>query len=210
MSAQSHSSLRTRLAALGRRLFGHRLFVGLLIAVPGLEILSPTPLFAPKYRLSHLLAACLIVAGFAMRAWASGSAGRHTRTAQIEAPRLVTEGPYAYLRNPIYAGTMTLGYGMAWLIGDPWAFVLATVAFAILYFAIIPAEEEYLNRQFGEDYRRYCAEVPRLIPRWRPWSGRVQREFHWRAACGELTLVFLTMGIYAALLAEEWLDKVWG
>ena len=196
------------LAALGRRSFGWRLPIGLAIAAAGLELLTPTPFFAEGYRLIHGCALLLILGGLAVRAWGSAFAGEHTRSARIEAPRLITAGPFAYVRNPIYVGTIALGFGMAALIGDPWAFVLTVLAFTILYFLIVPAEEEFLSRQFGEEYARYRACVPRLIPRLRPWSGRAKGERHWRAMRGEIFIALWLVGIYVALLVEEHFDQV--
>jgi protein-S-isoprenylcysteine O-methyltransferase Ste14 len=201
---------RAILARIGQRIFRWRLMIGLVIAAAGIEWLSPVPFFAPGHRLTQSLAVLCALAGLALRAWASGCAGRHTRTAKIEAPRLVTDGPFAYLRNPIYAGTMCLGFGMAALIGDPRAYFLAALAFFFLYLSIVPAEEEHLSRQFGAAYARYWAEVPRFLPRLRPWPGRVRHAFHWRAMRGELGIALWAVGIYVALLGEEWLDKIWG
>src|SRR5882724_3454501 len=101
VSSASHPSV---LPALGRRIFGRRLIVGLAVAAVGIEWLSPVPFFAPGHRLFQSVAIVIAVAGLALRIWGSGCAGRHTRTARIEAPQLVTDGPFAYMRNPIYAG----------------------------------------------------------------------------------------------------------
>jgi protein-S-isoprenylcysteine O-methyltransferase Ste14 len=146
------------------------------------------------------LAILFAAGGLALRAWGSGCAGRHTRTATIEAPRLITDGPFAYMRNPIYTGTMCLAK----------AYLLTGLAFFCLYLGIVPAEEEFLHQQFGADYARYCAAVPRFLPRIRPWPGRVRRAFHWQAARGEFVIALWATGIYLALWGEEWLDKVWG
>lgn len=210
MSADSFTPRLSALVAWGRRIFGRRLFVGLAVAIVGIELLVPVPLFAPGHRVFQSLAILLVLGGLGLRMWGSGCAGKHTRTAQIEAPRLITGGPFAYVRNPIYAGTMCLGFGMAALIGDPKAYLLAAVAFVFLYLGIVPAEEEFLRQQFGAAYARYCAEVPRFLPRLRPWPGRVKQAFHWPAAKGEIVIALWAMGIYLALWGEEWLDKVWG
>src|SRR5437868_4581082 len=132
------------LASLGNKIFGKRLYVGLAVALVGLEVLVPRPLFAGPYIVMHTLAVGCIAAGIALRAWGSGTAGAHTRSSTIEAARLVTGGPFAYVRNPIYLGTIFIGVGMSSLIGDPLAYVMTALAFALLYFGIIPAEEEHL------------------------------------------------------------------
>jgi len=197
-----------RLAYIGGKLFRVRLAVGLIVTLAGLELVRPTPFFGSRYRLIHAFALVLIAAGLALRAWGAGSAGSHTRSGVIEAARLATGGAFAYVRNPIYLGSMWIGFGMAALIGDPWAFLLAAVAFGILYFSIVPAEEEYLFRRFGQEYRRYRESVPRFIPRLRPFPGREQMPFAWRAVYGELFMALFLTGIYIALLFEEYFDKI--
>jgi protein-S-isoprenylcysteine O-methyltransferase Ste14 len=201
---------RNRLAQFGRMIFGRRLFVGLAFALFGLEVLQPRPLFAERYLAGQVLGIAMIVVGMALRGWGSGYAGKHTRSALISAPRLVTAGPFAYVRNPIYVGTIVLGFGMCSVNGDPLAHLLAALAFVVLYFGIVPAEEDYLTKQFGPDYQRYQSAVPRLLPRVRPWPGRIDEGFRWRAVWGECGIALLLVGIYAALVFEEYLDRVFG
>ena len=197
----------SQVVAAGQWLFPRRLWVGLAIAAAALEWMVPVPPFAPGHRLQHTLALGLILAGLGLRAWAAGCAGAHTRSAQIEAPRLVVSGPYAHVRNPIYLGTIGLGLGMALLIGDPIALGLAMTALGLMYLAIVPAEESFLTYQFGDHYRTYCAAVPRLFPRLRPWVGR-EEVFRWRATWGEAGILFWLLLIYAALWGEEYLDGI--
>jgi len=196
------------MALIGRRLFRMRLVVGLTVTLVGLELLRPTPFFGEQYRTIHGLALVSIAAGLTLRAWAAGCAGNHTRSGCIEAARLATDGPFAHVRNPIYLGSMWIGFGMAALIGDPWAFLLASVAFGILYFSIVPAEEEYLFQRFGHEYGHYRQVVPRFFPRLTPFPGRKQRPFEWRAVRGEFLMALLLVGIYCTLLFEEHLDKI--
>lgn len=196
------------LAAIGRKFFGFRLLIGLGVTAIGLEVLRPEPFLAQGYRLWQSVALLMILAGLSIRAWGSGAAGDYTRAAAIQAPELITGGPFAHVRNPIYGGSMCLGFGMCFLIGDPVAFLLAALAFTILYVSIVPAEEEFLLQQFGSEYLRYREEVPRLIPRLLPWRGGVRKPFQWRAARGELFIALLLVGIYAALMLEEQWDKL--
>jgi len=183
--------------------------IGLAVAIPAIEWLSPVPFFSAGHRLEQSCAMLVALGGLALRAWGSGCAGRHTRTARIEAPQLITGGPFAYLRNPIYAGTICLGFGVAALIGDPKAYLFTGLALGCLYFGIVPAEEAYLSQQFGAAYARYRAAVPRFLPRLRPWPEGKAPAFHWRAARGEVGIALWAAGLYVALLGEEWLDKVW-
>lgn len=189
-------------------IFPIRLFVGLAVALSALEWLSPKPFFSPPYRIVQSVSLLVIAVGVALRAWAAGCAGVHTRSSRIEAPTLVTGGPFAHVRNPIYVGTICIGIGMSMLIGDPLAFLFAVVAFAILYVAIIPAEEEFLRTQFGSTYRAYCASVPRLLPRLKRWEKCFSPAFEWRATVGEVRIVLILATIYVALWFEEYLDKL--
>ena len=187
------------LAAIGRKIFGKRLYVGLAIALVGMEVLVPRPWWQAPHIPGQLFGMALIGLGLALRAWGSGCAGSHTRMATIEAPRLVTGGPFAYVRNPIYLGSIVLGVGMSCLIGDPLAYALTTGAFCLLYFGIIPAEEEHLAKTFGPAFARYRGEVPGLIPRFRPWPGSGETPFRWPAARGELRIGALLVVIYLGL-----------
>jgi protein-S-isoprenylcysteine O-methyltransferase Ste14 len=81
--------------------------------------------------------------------------------------RLVVEGPYRYVRNPLYDGDFCLIFGAA-LLTRSWALVLvAALDLALLAFQL-PFEERELRERFGIPYQRYCELVPRFIPRRRP------------------------------------------
>ncbi len=137
----------------------------------------------------------LVALGLGLRAWAVAFAGHHTRTNKIEAPQLVTDGPYAHVRNPIYLGTIILGLGMVGFLGDPLLLPIYALTLAASFVGIIPAEERFLQCQFGEEYSRYRAAVRRLIPRWRPWSGARRKIPDWSAARGELVIAALLVVI---------------
>ena len=201
-------TLRSSLSLIGRKMFPFRLAIGLAIAIAAASWLSPAPFFGPRHRAIHALALLVIFCGLALRAWGAGSAGFHTRTARIEAPRLATAGPFAYVRNPIYLGSILLGTGMSMLIGDPLAFILTAIVFAILYFGIVPAEEEFLQNHFGVEYVRYREVVPRFIPHLRPWPGRAKADFQWKATRGELGILLVLIAIYAALIFKDYAGKI--
>ncbi|MUL75660.1 isoprenylcysteine carboxylmethyltransferase family protein [Mycolicibacterium sp. CBMA 226] len=84
--------------------------------------------------------------------------------------RLVVTGPHRYVRNPMYLAVATVIVGQALILGQPvllWyaaLFVLVTAAFVYLY------EQPTLRKQFGDDYRRYCASVPAWLPRVTPYQ----------------------------------------
>jgi protein-S-isoprenylcysteine O-methyltransferase Ste14 len=85
--------------------------------------------------------------------------------------RLVVEGPYRYVRNPLYDGDFCLILGAA-LLTRSWALVLvAALDLALLAFQL-PLEERELRERFGVPYRHYCELVPRFVPRRRPVNQR--------------------------------------
>jgi protein-S-isoprenylcysteine O-methyltransferase Ste14 len=98
--------------------------------------------------------------GFAMRG--SGT------PAPIDPPkRLVTEGPYRIVRNPMYWSVASV------MLGEALAFrslVLAEIACAFFAFAalfVMLFEEPILRNKFGAEYEEYCWRVPRWLPRFR-------------------------------------------
>jgi protein-S-isoprenylcysteine O-methyltransferase Ste14 len=114
------------------------------------------------------LGAVMIVAGFALWAWTVrllARVGKGTLAPWDPTERLVAEGPYRVVRNPMISAVFAVLLGEAALFGSTglliWAggFFLINHAFFLLY------EEPALERRFGESYREYKRTVPRWIPR---------------------------------------------
>ena len=78
--------------------------------------------------------------------------------------RLVVEGPYRYVRNPLYDADLCLILGAALLVGS-WALVLVAALYLAQLSFQLPLEERELRARFGVPYRRYCELVPRFCPR---------------------------------------------
>lgn len=85
--------------------------------------------------------------------------------------KLVVRGPYRYVRNPMISGVVLMLAAEA-LVLQSWP-LAAWLAFFFAANAIyIPVvEERGLEKRFGDDYRTYKANVPRLIPRLTAWPG---------------------------------------
>jgi protein-S-isoprenylcysteine O-methyltransferase Ste14 len=120
---------------------------------------------------SIVLGLPVAIAGELVRCWAVGYSGTTTRGNMVTAPKLVTAGPYAYVRNPLYLGNFitAVGFSIAFTGKNSFAQKLALIGtslgtMAAVYATIVPHEEEYLRAQFGEAFERYCERVPRLIP----------------------------------------------
>jgi len=94
--------------------------------------------------------------------------GRGT-PAPIDPPRqLVVRGLYRYVRNPMYIGVLLVIVGEA-LLRRSWQTLEYAGAVCIAFAgAVLLIEEPLLGSQFGAAYSRYCSEVPRWVPRWKP------------------------------------------
>jgi protein-S-isoprenylcysteine O-methyltransferase Ste14 len=85
--------------------------------------------------------------------------------------RLVVEGPYRYVRNPLYDGDFCLIVGAA-LLTRSWALLLVAALYLAQLALQLPLEERELMERFGRSYHRYCELVPRFVPRRRPVQQR--------------------------------------
>jgi protein-S-isoprenylcysteine O-methyltransferase Ste14 len=85
--------------------------------------------------------------------------------------RLVIEGPYRYVRNPLYDTDLCLILGTG-LLTRRWALLLLAALYLAQLALQLPLEERELRERFGVPYRRYFELVPRFIPRRRPVRQR--------------------------------------
>ena len=148
--------------------FGNR---GALLALPALALAA---LGRPS-AFSIATGLPLAFAGEVVRMWAVGYSGVTTRGDTVTAPALVTAGPYAYVRNPLYVGNFLTAAGFAVAFtgknSAPVRFALAGGALAAMlgvYAVIVPHEEGYLRTAFGPAFDDYCSRVPRVVPALEP------------------------------------------
>ena len=83
--------------------------------------------------------------------------------------RLVVDGPYRHVRNPMISGVLMMLAAEALLLGS-WpiaGWLLVFFAGNVIYFPLV--EERGLRQRFGAAYDRYAENVPRWIPRLTPW-----------------------------------------
>jgi protein-S-isoprenylcysteine O-methyltransferase Ste14 len=115
----------------------------------------------------------LIVLGLALVTWTVAlfaTVGRGTLAPWDPTSRLVVRGPYRHVRNPMISGVLAILLGEAALFGSVPLLLWFAAAFALnaVYFPLV--EEPGLRRRFGEEYDAYRANVPRWLPRLRPWE----------------------------------------
>jgi protein-S-isoprenylcysteine O-methyltransferase Ste14 len=124
-----------------------------------------------------------VIAGEYLRLWGVAIAGSETRTTgSVGGTYLVTDGPFAHVRNPLYLGNMILYAGIGIMANTPFLTAAGFIFFYIQYTLIISLEEEALLKKFGEQYLRYVGSVPRFIPTIRKYtqSDHAQPEHSWK------------------------------
>ncbi len=103
----------------------------------------------------------LVMLGEIVRFWAAGYIAKDAVIA--------TGGPYAFVRNPLYFGSLLLALGYGLVSGLGWWGVGGMLAlFLLFHMAAILFEETFLKATFGAPYKEYVKRVPRLLPSLRP------------------------------------------
>lgn len=106
-------------------------------------------------------------AGLALRAWAAGHLAKNER--------LATGGPYAYVRNPLYLGTLVVAAGLTAASRSAALGGVFLAVFLLVYLPVIQLEEQHLRKLFPE-YGDYARRVPSLLPGFRR-GGKARQSF---------------------------------
>jgi protein-S-isoprenylcysteine O-methyltransferase Ste14 len=116
----------------------------------------------------------LVILGEIVRFWAAGYISKDAVIA--------SGGPYAFVRNPLYFGSLLLSIGYGLVSGLGIAGVIVMVAFYLLFhLAAIFYEEGFLKAKFGQPYLDYYNRVPRLIPALTPRTTG-EGQYEWKQA----------------------------
>ncbi len=136
-------------------------------AVVALERIRPAPLRGPQLP-RRVAGSVTLAVGCAITVWALIERRRRTvGEFELEHPEsLVTTGPYAFSRHPMYVGWrfIHLGFGLLW--GSAWVAATLPAATFVEHLAVL-AEERALERAFGDDWASYRDRVPRYLAPWR-------------------------------------------
>ncbi|WP_313319434.1 isoprenylcysteine carboxylmethyltransferase family protein [Stenotrophomonas sp.] len=121
--------------------------------------------FVPHSLPVHGLGLLLCVAGASLAIWARWRLGRNwSGNVQIkQSHELITNGPYALVRNPIYSGFLLMFSGTALMVGD-WRGVIAVLIVFVSFWVKLKQEERFLSAHFGQAYRDYAQHTKLLIP----------------------------------------------
>jgi protein-S-isoprenylcysteine O-methyltransferase Ste14 len=111
------------------------------------------------------LGAAITVAGLLFAVWAREHLGSNwSRSVTIkQGHELITIGPYAVVRHPIYTGILTGFLGMAIAISQVRGVIAFVLIFLVLW-AKFRMEEEWMRSQFGETYATYAHQTAALVP----------------------------------------------
>jgi protein-S-isoprenylcysteine O-methyltransferase Ste14 len=103
-------------------------------------------------------------AGAFLRTWASAYLDPSVvKAGSLYGDSIVASGPYRYVRNPLYFGTMIHTFALA-LLMPPSGALFCILAIAFFHVRLIAGEEFFLTAKLGAPYIAYCARVPRLFP----------------------------------------------
>ncbi len=165
-------------------------------------------LFFARPTLGSILSGFAVVAlGEFSRLWGVAIAGSETRTTgPVGGTYLITKGPFAYVRNPLYVGNMLLYSGVGVMANIPWLALVALCYFIVQYSLIVRLEEEYLRTTYGATFEKYCASVRRFVPKLTPydagtneqpsldWKRGVISETRTLQAIAAMTVIIIVIG----------------
>lgn len=153
----------------------------------------------------------LAVAAATVRTWAAAYLDSSVVQARgVETDRVVAAGPYAYVRNPLYLGTVLLALSLAPMNG-PWEALALVVLVMLFVLRLIRREESVLAAVQGQKYLLYKATVPGLLPRFgRGGAEKGDARPRWtQALLGEIFPWVMAVGVigYAVTFESMWLGR---
>jgi protein-S-isoprenylcysteine O-methyltransferase Ste14 len=165
-----------------------------------------TPRGALHARLVFGFAALLLALAAGIRTWAAA----YLRTAvvhdtNLHTEKLVADGPYRHLRNPLYLGTFLMTLGMGFLASRV-GFVFLVAGAAIRILRLVGREEAELTKQQGASYLEFCRRVPSFFPSLSPRLPASGQKAEWgQAFRGEAAMwgFFVTMAAFTITLRDS-------
>ena len=117
----------------------------------------------------------LILAGLALfirTVYLFGTIGKGTLAPWSPTQRLVVKGPYKYCRNPMITGVLSILLGESLFLNSINILIWVGIFFIVNTIYFILMEEPDLHERFGDDYVEYKKQVPRWIPKFKPYQGK--------------------------------------
>lgn len=137
-----------------------------------IPFLIPLFLYGRPTVITLIIGLIIVLSGELIRIWGVSYAGGETRTTKVGGTNLVTQGPFAYIRNPLYAGNMLIYFGVSIMANSlfPYLQIIGIIYFYTQYHFIIKEEEEVLRGKFKDKYDEYYNSVPLLIPNFKAFD----------------------------------------
>jgi protein-S-isoprenylcysteine O-methyltransferase Ste14 len=126
--------------------------------------------FSPFRWLGVLLIALglpVLLDSFARFAWQ----GLGTPAPVAPPKHLVVTGLYRYVRNPMYVAVTSLILGQGLFFGNTTVLAYGLTVWLGFHIFVLAYEEPTLRDKFGDEYKQFCANVRRWLPRIKPWAG---------------------------------------
>jgi protein-S-isoprenylcysteine O-methyltransferase Ste14 len=162
------------------------------------------------YRLILAFSVLLLTLAALLRTWGTSYLQANVvRDSKIHTERLLADGPYRYVRNPLYLGNIFMAAGIG-LMASRIGFLILLLGMTVFVIRLILREEAELLRDQGEPYRRYCAAVPRLIPSLIPRLACAGNAPHWRRAFHAELMYWLLVLAVAAFAVTLNIKVFWG
>ena len=132
--------------------------------------------------------------------WVRRSSKAQPCTVQVQGDGILKDGPFGYLRNPLYLGTFLHTLALALLMPRSGA-IFSVVLIGVLQIRLILGEEAFLTQKLGQPYTAYCTMVPRLFPALRRRVAAAGLRPRWgQAALAEIYF----WGVAASLAVAGW------
>ncbi len=129
---------------------------------------SGAPVADWQYHAVFAVAALFCIENAALRTWGTAYLNSAVMVdKRLHTARLVADGPYRHVRNPLYLGNILLAIGVGFMASRI-GFVILVVGMVLFDYRLILREEAGILATQGDSYRAYCAAVPRLLPALRP------------------------------------------
>ncbi len=147
-----------------------------------------------------VLGALAALAGAVLRVWGAAYLGYSTvHHADMQAGAVMADGPYRFMRNPLYTGGWFMMIAVS-LLMPPSGALFTVVLITVFYLRLILGEEAFLAAQLGQPYEQYLRAVPRLLPRLRGSLPPAGNKPHWLTAIFTEVMpigAFFTMAVLA-------------
>lgn len=148
-----------------------------------------------------VLGSLVAALGALLRVWGTAYLGYQTvHHGSMQSGALMADGPYRYVRNPLYLGGWCMMMALS-LTMPPSGALFTIVLSGFFYLRLILGEEAFLSSRLGEPYQHYLRAVPRFIPRLRAGLPSTGHKPHW---LGALLTEIMPIGVFVTVACLSW------